>query len=86
MGEVWTPTPSAELEELLSAAMSRPGTSRVTPPRPVACSDGRTGWLWGRKRPINAGGMWLGLATLQAGPFDPPELTWRPSAELRPLG
>jgi hypothetical protein len=81
---VWTPTASEELERELMSALTRPGASRVVPPRPVAHADGRTGWLWGRMR--TDAGAWLGLATLHAGYFrDPPELHWCPAEELRTL-
>lgn len=83
MATVWTPTPDEDLERELSAALARPGASRVIPPRPVAHADG-TGWLWGRMR--TADGSWLGLATLHRGyMWDGAELDWYPADELRTL-
>ncbi|TKJ24355.1 hypothetical protein [Blastococcus sp. CCUG 61487] len=78
----WRPTPDEDLEREISAALSRPGASRVVPTRPVGCSDGRSGWLWGRMR--TAAGAWLGLATLYSSPWEY-ELTWQPADQLRTL-
>lgn len=82
VGRVWTPTPSEELEREIAAALAFRGASRVIPPKPVTCADGRSGWLWGRRRTDTGG--WLGLATLYSSPWDV-ELTWRPADELLPL-
>lgn len=83
MAGVWTPTPDEDLEREIGAALARPGASRMIPPRPVSCTDGRSGWLWGRLR--TGTGAWLGLVTLYASPWDV-ELTWRPADELHTLG
>ena len=80
---MWTPTPSEDLERELSAALARPGASRVHPPRPVACGE-HAGWLWGRMRTDT--GAWLGLVTLYRGYFwEGAELGWHPAEELRVL-
>jgi hypothetical protein len=81
---MWTPTPNEELEADLQTALSRPGASRVIPPRPVARAGGGTGWLWGRMRLED--GAWLGLATVFRGRFfEGAELGWHPAQELRTL-
>ena len=83
MWAVWTPPPDEELERELMAALARPGASRVTPPRPVACGE-HAGWLFGRMRLPD--GSWLGLAALWRGyMWDGPELDWYPAEELRVL-
>jgi hypothetical protein len=83
---VWTPPISEDLERELSAALSRPGSSRVIPPRPVALTteERATGWLFGRMR-LNDG-TWLGLATIHRGRFfEGAELGWHPAGQLRTL-
>lgn len=82
---VWTPTPDEDLEAEIRAALARPGASRITPPKPVAHADGRTGWLFGRMRTDT--GAWLGLASLYGGyMWEGAELHWCPAGELRTLG
>ena len=84
---MWTPPISDALETELSAALSRPGASRVIPPKPVALTNESkaTGWLFGRLRLPD--GTWLGLATIWRGTvFDGAELGWHPADDLRTLG
>jgi hypothetical protein len=83
---MWTPTPSEALEAELQAALSRPGASRVIPPRPVSLisADKACGWLWGRMR--TEAGAWLGLATVFSGRFfEGAPLGWHPASDLRTL-
>ena len=84
---MWTPPVSEDLERELSAALSRPGASRVIPPRPVALTgeENGTGWLFGRMRLTT--GDWLGLASIHRGRFfEGTELGWWPAEQLRTLG
>lgn len=84
MAAVWTPTPDENLERELSAALARPGASRVSPPRPVGHESG-AGWLYGRMKLPD--GTWLGLAALYCGHFwEGAELGWHRAGELRVLG
>jgi len=86
VAQVWTPPISEDLERELSAALSRPGASRVIPPKPVALTGEQrgTGWLFGRMRLDD--GSWLGLATIHRGRFfEGAELGWFRAEELRML-
>src|SRR3954447_3489209 len=84
---VWTPTPDEQFESELSAALSRPGSSRVIPLKPVALTTETraTGWLWGRQRTPE--GAWVGLATIHYGTFmKGATLGWHRTEDLRTVG
>lgn len=83
---MWTPEPDEGLQAEIQAALSRPGASHVSPPRPVALTtvEHAVGWLWGRQR--TADGTWLGLATIFRGRFfEGAQLDWYPAGDLRTL-